>query len=168
MTVRVLSAESLQAADELLDAEESFWNFFFSLIAFVLYLVMGAAIFSAVEDEDFGMMLWMFVVTVSTVGYGDISPSTNAGKWLNSFFIVFNVFVFSYFFSVTFNYVYYTQEKLLSAKSLIKAPSKSAWADKLREIGAALDEALLGDAEALEEHRGKMAGTLLDPQRRVC
>lgn len=41
--------------------------------------------------------LWWAVSTVTTVGYGDISPHTVGGRWLGIFLMIFGVSLFSSF-----------------------------------------------------------------------
>ena len=68
LQVSVLGAEHLKDVDTTLDPEESFYWFIGSLFGFVLYICFGASIMALVEDRPFGDMVWMFVITVSTVG----------------------------------------------------------------------------------------------------
>ena len=113
--VTIYSADDLEDEDRTVTEEENFWRFVMGLTSFILYLCFGALIFSLVEGTSFGFMLWFFIVSTCTVGYGDWSPTTTAGHILNSFFIVTNLFIFAWAFSVTFNYIYAQQEALLRA-----------------------------------------------------
>jgi hypothetical protein len=57
-------------------------------------LVLGTAAFAVVEDLSLSDALYFTVVTVATVGYGDIHPATPAGKILVMLLIVTGVGTF--------------------------------------------------------------------------
>jgi voltage-gated potassium channel len=61
--------------------------------------ITGALALHALEPETvptLGDALWWALVTVSTVGYGDISPVTDAGRVLASLLIVSGIGSFGY------------------------------------------------------------------------
>ncbi len=57
-------------------------------------MLIGVAGFMAIEGLDLGDALYFCIVTVATVGYGDISPATQTGKLFAVFIIITGVGVF--------------------------------------------------------------------------
>ena len=110
--VEVHGCDHLKEID-IFDQEDDLWSFLFAWFGFIAYLIIGALIFSFVENASFGDMLWMFVVTSCTVGYGDQYPHTITGKLLNAFFISISVILFVITFGNAFNFIYKQQEKLV-------------------------------------------------------
>jgi len=66
--------------------------FFLSLTGVIL--LTGTIGFSAIEKRSLTDSLYFTIVTIGTVGYGDIHPVTMAGKALSAFLIVCGVGVF--------------------------------------------------------------------------
>jgi voltage-gated potassium channel len=59
-------------------------------IVFTINLLLGAYLFSFLENVPLSSGLWWAIVTASTVGYGQIVPETGAGQILGSYFILIN------------------------------------------------------------------------------
>jgi uncharacterized membrane protein len=70
------------------------FRFLFYLGLFLLALVIGTVGFALLEDRPPLEALYYVIVTMSTVGYGDISPATQAGRLLAIVIIVAGVATF--------------------------------------------------------------------------
>jgi len=93
-----------ELADDLLGEDEDPSNDYFSVpvqtmmqsCAITLFFIgVGTGFFSGVEDMTFVNALYMSVITVTTVGFGDYSPKTQAGRMFGSFWILFGVLAVS-------------------------------------------------------------------------
>jgi len=60
-----------------------------------LLVVFAGATFAHLEEKDFGDGLWWALVTITTVGYGDVVPTTEGGRIFGAFMIAFGVVLFS-------------------------------------------------------------------------
>lgn len=69
-----------------------------SLLYFVLMITASALLFSTVESDDkmtlgFGDAMYMSVMTATTIGFGDVSPKSTAGRAVAIFWILISTFV---------------------------------------------------------------------------
>lgn len=62
------------------------------LATLVLTLLGFAGVFSVVENIDYQDALYWSVVTMSTTGYGDISPATDAGRLVAGALMLWSIF----------------------------------------------------------------------------
>ncbi len=65
------------------------------LLAFAFLIVGAAAVFSYIEDRPFIDGAWYAIVTITTVGYGDVVPNTENGRIFGAILILFGVLFFS-------------------------------------------------------------------------
>jgi voltage-gated potassium channel len=63
------------------------------LAIYVASLIAAAATFAMLEDKSFGDGLWWATVTALTIGYGDLTPATSAGRIAGIVFGHFWIFV---------------------------------------------------------------------------
>ncbi len=71
-------------------------NRFGQILVATIFIVLGAgAIFSYLEDRSLWEGVWYAIVTITTVGYGDVVPTTDSGRAFGIGLIVFGVMFFS-------------------------------------------------------------------------
>jgi voltage-gated potassium channel len=56
--------------------------------ASMFILVLSSLLYSIVEKISYPAALWWAITTATTVGYGDISPTTNIGKFIAAFLMI--------------------------------------------------------------------------------
>ena len=64
------------------------------VVATLVFVVLGAVAMRLVEPDVFtnmGDAMWFSVVTVSTVGYGDLVPESGAGRFVASVIMIFGL-----------------------------------------------------------------------------
>ncbi|WP_315068370.1 ion transporter [uncultured Clostridium sp.] len=66
-------------------------NFEYILIITIVTIFLGAYGLSVTEDKTFLDSLWWSFVTATTVGYGDISPGTTAGRIIASILMLVGI-----------------------------------------------------------------------------
>ena len=54
-----------------------------TFLFFVTYFLVGCICFSLAETWNFGDCMWFMMITIVTIGYGDLVPRTSAGKSIN-------------------------------------------------------------------------------------
>lgn len=69
-------------------------------------LLLGIGGYMMLEGYSLQDALFMSVITISTVGYGEVQPLTEAGRVFTTFYIVINLGIFAYVVSVFTAYVF--------------------------------------------------------------
>ena len=81
------------------------------VLIFIILLFGGASIFSSLENWRYLDSIYFTVVTVTTVGYGDIYPQTDIGKVITIIFSFAGIGLALYFFSLIGKYLFREQVK---------------------------------------------------------
>lgn len=84
-----------------------------SIFIFIIVLFFGAYSYYHVEGWSMLDSLYFVIITVTTIGYGDLVPITNIGKIYTMFFSFFGVAFAFYMFSLISRRIF---EKHLSRK----------------------------------------------------
>lgn len=70
------------------------------VLAFALFVLVSAFLIWQIESQqggairDFGDALWWSVITVTTIGYGDVIPATSMGKIFGALIALFGILLF--------------------------------------------------------------------------
>jgi voltage-gated potassium channel len=77
------------------------WAMFLLLIS----IGTGVLLFYAVENYSLVNAFYMTIITISTIGFGEIEPLSPTGRMLTSVYILINLGIFAYFISIITRYV---------------------------------------------------------------
>ena len=104
---------------------------------------LAAVVATIVDRKDFptfGDALWWAVVTLGTVGYGDVVPTTTAGRILGSAVIVLGVTFLSFLLAVVTSYfVTAQQERATKRERELREAADRESMTLLREMNERLD-----------------------------
>jgi voltage-gated potassium channel len=84
--------------------KDPFQKVYLVLIMLALAISIGVEGFMLIEHYSFLDALYMTIITVSTVGYGEVHPLSDIGKIFNMFLIVTNLGLFTYLVSTLTGY----------------------------------------------------------------
>lgn len=73
-----------------------FRELYYSLLFLVITLVLGTSGYILIEDYSFSEAIYMTVITVSTVGFGEVHELTAEGRIFTSILIIFTFGTFAY------------------------------------------------------------------------
>ena len=93
-------------------------NLLLLILFFLFVIVVGSFFYYYVEGWDFLDSIYFVIITMTTVGYGDLYPSTDAGKIFTMVFSVIGVAGALYFFSVIGSSIFkkHVEEKVSEIK----------------------------------------------------
>ena len=70
-------------------------------VAVIAELTIGTTFYHLVEHLKWVDAYYYSVITLTTVGYGDITPHTDAGKIFTTFYVLFGIGIITTFVSYT-------------------------------------------------------------------
>eukprot|EP01084_Bolivina_argentea_P127185 224991_1 len=105
-----------------------------SSIIFVMFVIVIAIIYAYTEDWSYVDSLYFVVITISTIGYGDIVPKTPIGKVVNVIFAYASFFGIFVLFRVVIGYV--VDHQIESIIGRIKRKKRQQSQHRLRGISA--------------------------------
>lgn len=76
-----------------------------AVVLVVASMLIGVAGYMFLENYTLVNAFYMTVITISTVGFTEAQPLSDAGKMFSSFYILFNIGIFAYSISVFTSYV---------------------------------------------------------------
>jgi hypothetical protein len=80
------------------------------LITSVIVLAVGTAIFHYLEGWSILDSLYFCIITLTTIGYGDLAPQTDIGKIFNMIYIIIGLGLILTFIRTIYDH-YYTTKK---------------------------------------------------------
>lgn len=121
------------------------------LVAITLVAALFAAFLVTLVDEDsfpsFGVAVWWAIVTLGTVGYGDVVPTSPAGRVVGSGVILFGI-TFLAFLTATVTSVFVDTDQ--DRKAAEEAERRAASEEETRRVLLRLDERLASLEAKLE------------------
>jgi voltage-gated potassium channel len=109
-------------------------------ISLALLAALGATLVDRTAFPTFGDALWWAVVTLGTVGYGDVVPTTTAGRIFGGAVIVLGVTFLSFLLAVVTSYfVTAQQERATRRERELRRVAEQESMTLLREINERLD-----------------------------
>jgi len=75
---------------------KKFKKLYIAFFIVVLICIIGVLGFSIIEGYSFGDALFMTIITISTVGYQEVQPLSEAGRYFTMALIVFSFGTFAY------------------------------------------------------------------------
>ena len=116
----------------------------------VLALVAGL-VMTLVDEKDFpnfGLAVWWAIVTLATVGYGDVVPTTVAGRIVGSAVIILGVTFLAFLTATVTSYFVSSDQEAAKSESWRSAKRRT---EELKELLQRLEERL----SAIESKLGR-------------
>ena len=121
-------------------------GFIYALYASACIVFVGSGFYSIVENISYEESIWWSIVTVTTVGYGDIVPKTGWGKVIASITMLFGIGFIGMLTSTITNYF---KERKTNRKSSMKEKKEIVQLnDKIDELTKVVEKL----SEKMDDH----------------
>lgn len=91
-----------------------------ALVIFVLLILIGGFIYKNIEGWRYLDSVYFSAITITTIGYGDLYPKTDAGKIFTIFFALAGISMVLYLFSIIGRSVFNLEFRKPERKGVIK------------------------------------------------
>lgn len=97
-------------------------NLILAITFFTVAIIVGSFIYTAIEGWRFLDSLYFVVMTITTIGFGDFVPLTDAGKIFTIFFSFFGIAAAFYFLGLIGREVFkkHISEKVTEMKRVVR------------------------------------------------
>ena len=99
------------------------------------------------DFPNFGLAVWWAIVTLATVGYGDVVPTTVGGRVVGSIVIILGVTFLAFLTATVTSYFVSSDQERAKAREL---EQRKATDEELRDLLQRLDERLAAIESKLE------------------
>ncbi len=79
---------------------------FFAFLLITISLTIGIMAYGYLEGYTIPEAFYMSVITISTVGFGEVRPLSTEGRIFTGIYIIFNLGIFTYFVSVVGSFIF--------------------------------------------------------------
>lgn len=108
-----------------------------SILVFGYMLLVFESPLNEISGQDFSQLvncMWNVIITLSSVGFGDIYPKTFFGRWIGIIICFWGVFIISFFVVTITNILLFTSAEKKAYNQLIKLFYKSQLKKKAVDV----------------------------------
>ena len=89
------------------------------LLTTLIFIIMGSTVYHFLEGWSWVDSIYFSVITLTTIGYGDFSPATDAGKLFTIFYIIIGIgLILNFIDTIYHHYAGENRKKIMGNKRL--------------------------------------------------
>ena len=135
-------------------------SLFSLLIPFLLLILIGTVVYSILEEWTLFDSLYATIITITTVGYGDLSPQSQSGRIFAIFFTLFAIGLAGYAISSAAAILFETQQQNREKKVFERRMNKIS---KLSNHIIVCGGGIIGNRAAGEFRRRQFPFVIIEP-----